>query len=126
MPSKRSPRAALLDIAENIRRAQVFLEGMEYDAFCEDARTVYAVTRCLEIILEASRRLPDEMKERHPHIFWSGIAGAGNVYRHDYEDVRESTLWYTVQRDLSPLLQVVDLEITMLPEERVEESDVSQ
>jgi hypothetical protein len=45
------------------------------------------VTRCLEIISEASRRLPEAMKARHPSIAWSDMAGAGNVYRHDYDDV---------------------------------------
>jgi len=43
--------------------------------------------RCLEIISEASRRLPSSLKERHPSIDWKRMAGAGNVYRHDYEDV---------------------------------------
>lgn len=121
MPSNRSPRTALLDIAKNIRRAQNFLEDMTYDAFCNDDRTVYAVTRCLEIISEASRRLPGDMKDRLSHIPWSNIAGAGNVYRHDYEDVRESTIWHTVQRDLPSLLQVVDAEIAILPEEIIED-----
>jgi uncharacterized protein with HEPN domain len=41
------------------------------------------VTRCLEIISEASRRLPESLKARHPEIPWKQIAGAGNVYRHD-------------------------------------------
>jgi uncharacterized protein with HEPN domain len=37
-----------------------FTEGFDYEAFVADPRTVYAVTRCLEIISEASRRLPDD------------------------------------------------------------------
>jgi uncharacterized protein with HEPN domain len=48
------------------------------------------VTRCLEIISEASRRLPDGLKARHPAIAWKEMAGAGNIYRHDYEDVAVS------------------------------------
>jgi len=64
---------------------------------------VYAVIRCLEIISEASRRLSDEIKDRNPHIPWVNMAGAGNVYRHDYEDVADET----VQGSLEPLLDVV-------------------
>src|SRR5215207_4329882 len=56
-------------------------------------RTIYAVTRCLEIISEASRRLPEELKARHPSIAWKQMAGAGNVYRHDYEDVAARYVW---------------------------------
>jgi uncharacterized protein with HEPN domain len=117
MPSKSSPRVALTDLARNIRLAQTFVAGMEYHTFCEDRRTAYAVTRCLEIVSEASRRLSDDVKERHPQIPWNDIAGAGNVYRHDYEDVQESILWHTVQHDLPSLLQAVDIELTRFPEE---------
>lgn len=57
MPSSRS-RQALLDIRDNIRLARQFTEGLSFERFCGDKRTVYAVTRCLEIISEASRRRP--------------------------------------------------------------------
>jgi uncharacterized protein with HEPN domain len=69
------------------------------------------VTRALEIISEASRRLPRTLKDCHPSISWGEIAGAGNVYRHDYEDVRERRLWSTVHRDLPLLLSVVEKEL---------------
>ena len=80
----------------------------------DDARTVYAVTRCLEIISEASRRLPTELKERHPGIPWKQMAGAGNIYRHDYEDVAARYVWETVQRDLPPLRTTIEQEIAHL------------
>jgi uncharacterized protein with HEPN domain len=117
MPSKRSdPKAYLFHIRDNITLAVGFLEGLEYAQFCADRRTVYAVTRALEIISEASRRLPRALKARHPSIPWSDIAGAGNVYRHDYEDVRERRLWSTAQRDLAPLLGAVEQELRDLGE----------
>jgi uncharacterized protein with HEPN domain len=70
--------------------------------FRADPRTVYAVTRCLEIISEASRRLPDDLKARHPSIAWKNMAGAGNIYRHHYEDVAAQHVWDAVQIDLPP------------------------
>ena len=85
--------AALRDIEHHINLATAFVAGLGYEAFRDDTRTVYAVTRCLEIISEASRRLPDELKARHPTIAWKDIAGAGNVYRHDYEDVSAKLVW---------------------------------
>jgi uncharacterized protein with HEPN domain len=69
------------------------------------------VTRCLEIISEASRRLPDELKMRHPSIAWRQMAGAGNVYRHDYEDVAAQYVWETVQLSLPPLRIVIEQEL---------------
>lgn len=71
--------AALRDIAHHIDLAVQFTAGFDYEAFVADSRTIYAATRCLEIISEASRRLPEELKARHPSIAWKDIAGAGNI-----------------------------------------------
>jgi uncharacterized protein with HEPN domain len=88
-----------------------FAAGFDPTSFHDDLRTVYAVTRCLEIISEASRRLPDELKARHPSIAWKRMAGAGNIYRHNYEDVAARYVWETVQRDLPSLRAVIAHEL---------------
>jgi uncharacterized protein with HEPN domain len=103
--------AALHDIAHHIDLATRFAAGFDHDTFRADLRTVYAVTRCLEIISEASRRLPDELKARHPAIAWKDMAGAGNIYRHDYEDVAAQHVWDAVQIDLPPLRAVIEHEL---------------
>ena len=102
----------LRDILYHIDLATQFVAGFDYAAFRDDVRTVYAVTRCLEIISEASRRLPDDLKARHPSIAWKRMAGAGNVYRHDYEDVAAHYVWDTLQRDLCELRVVVEQELS--------------
>jgi uncharacterized protein with HEPN domain len=71
----------------------------------------YAVTRCLEIISEASRRLPPDMRQRHPKIAWRDIRDAGNIYRHDYDGVQERIIFETIRRSLSELLAVVEKEL---------------
>jgi hypothetical protein len=58
--------AALRDMDRHIGLAVHFVEDMDFEGFRDDTRTVYAVTRCLEIISEASRRLPNELKMRYP------------------------------------------------------------
>src|SRR5258708_37699148 len=112
----KSRRGALRDIAENLRLAQAFVGDRNYQAFYDDRRTLYAVIRCLEIVSEASRRLPNALKARHPEISWRDIASAGNIYRHQYEDVLEQRVWQTVQNHLEPLLHVVEAELSRLPE----------
>lgn len=116
MPSSDTARV-LQAIAYNIELARQFLHGLSSESFASDEKAIYAVTRCLEIISEASRRLPDEMKARHPEIPWERIAGAGNVYRHDYEDVLPSILWNTVQHHLHDLEQAVRAESNNLTRE---------
>lgn len=115
MPSKRAA-IALFDIRDNARLAQEFATGLSLDAFKADRRTFYAVTRCLEIISEAARRLPSSLRDRHPELPWRAIMGVGNVYRHDYDNVAEQFVWHTVQHSLEPLLAVVESEIARLPE----------
>ena len=102
----------LRDILHHIDLAATFVAGFDYRSFHDDARTVYAVTRCLEIISEASRRLPDELKARHPAIAWKRMAAAGDVYRHDYEDVAAQFIWNTVQIDLPPLRAAIEQELS--------------
>jgi uncharacterized protein with HEPN domain len=65
-------RRSLDDMRYHITLARTFAEGMSYDEFCGDLRTTYAVTRCLKIISEASRRLPDELKARFNGETWRG------------------------------------------------------
>jgi uncharacterized protein with HEPN domain len=105
---------ALRDIAYHIDLARRFTDGFDYERFVDDPRTVYAATRCLEIISEASRRLPDDLKARHPSIEWKEMAGAGNIYRHDYEDVAAQHVWEAVQLDLPPLHAVIEEELAAL------------
>jgi uncharacterized protein with HEPN domain len=117
MPSKPSnPKAYLFHIRDNIILAENFVDGLDYERFRDNTLVFYAVTRALEIVSEASRRLPAEMKERHPEIPWVDVAGAGSVYRHDYEDVRQRPVWVTVRKDLPRLRAVVEQELVRLGE----------
>jgi uncharacterized protein with HEPN domain len=104
----------LADIRHHIDMAQSFVAGMTIDALKDDFRTIYAVVRCLEIISEASRRLPEALKSRHPSIAWKNMAGAGNVYRHDYEDVTLPLIWVVLQDHMPALRMVVEHELSVL------------
>ena len=110
MPSNKRDNA-LHAIKENIELARAFVEGMELETFVSDRRSIYAVTRCLEIISEATRRLGPDVESRHPHIPWREIAGAGNLYRHDYDNISPTIVWVTVRDALRPLEVVVLAEI---------------
>ena len=115
MPSRRAT-IALFDIRDHAKLAQEFAAGMSLEAFKADRRTLYAVTRRLEIISEAARRLPSSVRDRHPELPWRAIMGLGNVYPHDYDNVAEEFVWRTVHHSLEPLLVVIESEIARLPE----------
>jgi uncharacterized protein with HEPN domain len=113
MPSK-NPAQRLRDITDNILAIQTFTAGMSFASFQADQKTVYAVVRALEIISEASRRLPADITQRHPEMDWPAIASVGNIYRHEYEAVDESLVWHTVEHELEKLKEIADLELGRL------------
>ena len=116
MPSTLSDpaRLALFDIRDNVALAREFTAGLSFETFSADRRTFYAVTRCLEIVSEAARRLPQTVRDRHPELPWRAIMGVGNVYRHDYDNVAEQAVWRTVRHSLEPLLTAIEAEIARL------------
>jgi uncharacterized protein with HEPN domain len=110
MPSD-SDRGVLVDILRHIDLAERFSHGHTLETFRSDELHLYAVTRCLEVISEASRRLSDDLKARHPGIPWKQVAAAGNVYRHEYQDVAALRIWDTVQVALPSLRGVIEQEL---------------
>ena len=109
--SSEKTQGLLLDILQQIDLAQLFTVGLTEANFLQTPLHFYATTRCLEIISEASRRLPDELKSRHPDIEWRDMAGAGNVYRHDYGDVAPRRIWQAVNQALPLLREAVQAEL---------------
>ena len=105
----------LHDILHHIELAETFVGGLDEKAFSDDLLRLYAVTRCLEIISEASRRLPDAVKARHPAIPWKEMAAAGNIYRHEYEGVAAKRIWQTVRLALPALKSAVETELGTKP-----------
>ncbi|WP_244406197.1 HepT-like ribonuclease domain-containing protein [Methylocella silvestris] len=109
------------DIIEAIERIRAELRDVSIDEFAADWRRRWLVERGVEIVSEASRRLTDELKARHPEIPWQKVAGIGNVLRHDYESIAAPIMWKLAQADL-PILERVCRE-ELKAEEKSERRD---
>jgi uncharacterized protein with HEPN domain len=94
-------------ILEAITNIETDIAGYDFEKFRADRRTRQLVERNLEILSEASRRLPEELKLDEARIPWRVIAGIGNVLRHDYHEAYPTVLWDTCQKDLKPLKEAV-------------------
>lgn len=105
------PTPHLTDILQAILRVRAKTNAMTLEAFKSDWEAQWIVERGLEIISEASRRLPDELKTRHRDIPWSRIAAIGNVLRHEYHRVAAPIVWQTVREQLGLLAAVCQEEI---------------
>lgn len=82
----RDYRLQLDDILEAIERITEYTEGTNWDTFSSDRKTQDAVVRNLEIIGEAARNLPDEIKEQTPEIEWQKIIALRNILIHEYSE----------------------------------------
>jgi uncharacterized protein with HEPN domain len=100
----RSPVPRLVDIVEAIEHIRSVTSGVALAKFEADWQKRWLVERGLEIVSEASRRLDDQLKGRHPEIPLFKVAGIGNILRHDYERISADILWKLLQDDL-PILE---------------------
>jgi uncharacterized protein with HEPN domain len=103
--------ATLRDMLHHIDLAERFVQGRNFESLRDDLMPRYAVTRCLEVDSEASRRLSGEVKARHPQIPWLEMAAAENFYRHNYEDVLPRRVWNTLHEDVPRLRVAIELEL---------------
>jgi uncharacterized protein with HEPN domain len=110
--AKFSSPARLTDIVEAIGLIRSEMADVALCSFEHDRRKRWLVERGIEIISEASRSLPDELKARHPEIPWPKVAGIGNVLRHEYQDVAYDVLWHVVHDNLPPLEKVCREELS--------------
>lgn len=104
-------RTALGDILRNIDLAEQFTRDIPIEQFVTDNLRLYATVRVLEIVSEASRRVPEEVKARHPDVPWRQIAAAGNVYRHGYDVVVAEVIWETAKTGFTTLRSAVEDEL---------------
>jgi uncharacterized protein with HEPN domain len=100
---ERSYLARLDDILVSIDFIRRSMAGMTVDTFRDDMTRRLAVERCLGIISEASRHVPESARARHPDIPWKKVRAIGNVLRHDYQREDHDVIWETAIRDLEPL-----------------------
>jgi len=96
-------RFRVRDILAAVRAIARYTDGMTFDQFVGDARTVDAVVRNLMTMGESIRWIPEPILDAHPDVPWRTLRGMRNVVVHEYFGVDPAILWETVQGDLPPL-----------------------
>lgn len=105
--SKRTEKEFLGDIEEAVRRIKEYIKEMSYEEFLADLKTQDAVVRNLEVIGEAVKNIPDEVKEKHSQIPWKKITGARDRLIHHYFGVNYDIVWTIITEELTEVLEPI-------------------
>lgn len=112
---KRDDKILLNDILESIKLIEDFTTGFGYDIFIADEKTKSAVVRQFEIIGEAIKILPDEIKEKYSEVEWHKAAGLRNALIHGYFEVDYDLIWKTIKIDLPEFKKQISKVLKDLP-----------
>jgi len=96
----------LKDILEAMAAIEKFVAGMEFEDFKNDDRTSSAVIRKFEIIGEAIKHIPDEIRNKYPQIKWKQMAGMRDRLIHFYFGVKYDLVWHTI-KDVIPKVKPI-------------------
>jgi len=96
------------DIIDAMTKAIDFVNNVSYAEFIKDDKTAFAVVRALEIIGEAAKNIPDDIRKNYPEIPWKDIAGMRDKVIHEYFGVKLSIVWRAVKEEIPPLKPIFE------------------
>ena len=103
----RDLRDYLHDILDSVNDVESFIDDMSFEEFVKDRKTKNAVVRSIEIIGEASKKLPVALREKYAELPWKEIIGMRDKLIHGYSGVDYETVWEAAKENLPSLKKVV-------------------
>ena len=101
--SKRDVRLFLYDILECIEKIERYTKNLSFEDFVKNDMVVDAVIRNLEVIGEAVKNIPPEIRSKYPEVPWRQIAGFRDVVIHHYFGVDLNIVWTVIRKHLKEL-----------------------
>ena len=97
---RRTGKLFVEDILEAIDKIKRHIEGLTYETFVKNELVIDAVIRNLEIIGEASRNLPEDVRKKYPEMPWGRMIGLRNIIIHEYFGVDLAIIWEIITKNL--------------------------
>ena len=104
---RRDYRDYLQDILDAVKDIENFVDDMSFEQFEKDRKTLNAVVRSIEVIGEASKKIPSSLRTKYETLPWKKMTGMRDKLIHAYFGVDTETLWKTVKDDIPPLKQLI-------------------
>ncbi len=105
---KRDYGLYLKDILECIDRIEEFIAGMDFGQFVEDDKTTSAVIRKIEVIGEATKNLPAELRDKYPEVPWTDMARMRDKIIHFYFGVDHEIIWRVAKERLPEIRPLIE------------------
>lgn len=99
----KNPKIFLEDILESIERIELYTKNKTKKKFLDNYEKQDAIIKRLEVIGEAVKNIPSEIKKKHPEIPWEDISGMRNILIHEYFGVVMDRVWDTAKNDIPKL-----------------------
>lgn len=96
------------DMLNAAREVREFTRNMSLADFLRDRKTSNAVIRSLEVLGEAAKRIPEDIRQRYPEIPWKSMAAMRDKLIHEYHGVDLAMVWKTVEEDIPPLIPALE------------------
>ena len=103
MTMSRHWRFRIEDILDCIGKIRRYVADMDFDSFRANDLVLDAALRNIEVIGEAARSIPPEVRSRFPIIPWAEMVAMRNVVAHEYPGIDTLVVWKTICEDLPPL-----------------------
>jgi len=100
---RRTYKDYVLDVLSSIREIEEFIKDMSFNDFIKDRKTVNAVIRSLEVMGEAVKKIPQEIRDKYPKIPWKYIAGMRDKLIHEYHGVDLEIIWEVIKKEIPSL-----------------------
>jgi len=104
---ERSTLELLDDIHEAIRKIIDYTADRDCESFTNDSMCTDAVLRNFEVIGEAAKKIPVNMRNSHPEIPWERMIGLRNIVSHEYFGIDFSIIWQIIESSLSDLPSLI-------------------
>ena len=93
---------------------------MPFEEFSKDSKTIDAIVRNFEIIGEASKQLPQKIKDTYPDVEWKTMIDFGNVIIHEYFGISLKIMWDIAKNELPSLEQKIAHLLKILPNNKTQ------